>query len=129
MADEAKPAVAKEELAELLKFVREQTEAGVTSGKALVSQQAPLVVHEIVAYKRAQGGVMLVCIALVLAFSVRLIRRSMKADDSDTREMLQGMGFMGLIVTILMTALSSGLLLKPFLAPRLVVLDYVRGLL
>lgn len=121
---------AKEELTELLRYVRQQTEAGVEGGKALVSQQAPLVAKEIVAYRQAQAGVMLFSFTLLIATATYFAKRALRVKIDTDEAAGYTFGFwITAIGTVCLFAATSPVFLKPFFAPSLVILDYIRGLL
>jgi len=124
------PTTAQKELTELLAYVKQQTIAGVEGSKALVSQQAPLVAKEIVAYKQAQAGLGLIPFALLLTGMGYSLRRWLRAKEySEEREACCFGFWVVAVVTSVSWLLASPSILKPFFAPRLVVLDYIRNLL
>lgn len=135
MADEAEgththeATTSREELSQFLQFLREQAEEGITSTKEFVGEQAPLVVQELIAYKRAQETAGMLIPVMLWCCTATLWRWAKRSKDSDAAE---GMGMLGLILGVVgfaIAILQTSDFLKAWFAPRLVVIDYLKDLL
>lgn len=108
--------------------------AWMEQGKSLASEQAPLVVEEIIQYTMGEAVLwLIICtVALVAARRFYGVLRKRKANRTDPMED-DDLGWFGLIlVTVISTALWLNfltLLVKVIIAPRLVILDALKGLL
>lgn len=124
----------KEELTEFLKFLRTEAQAGVASTKALVGEQAPLVVKELIAYERASATAAEVGALLFTIVGWVILRKLVKRGDPFESD--SPLPFLGIILSAV-SALGGAATffcglpycLKAWFAPRLAVLDYLRGLL
>jgi hypothetical protein len=121
-----------QELTELLAYVKQQTVAGVEGSKALVSQQAPLVAKEIVANEIAMSALWL-CGALVLGGLVLwgeiALYRIYKKNLDETYEPMVWLGLVGGLITLAFAIPNLASLVHALVAPRLVILDYLKHLL
>ena len=140
------PTTTQKELTELLTYIRQQTIAGVESGKTLVSEQSPLVAKEIIAREISLSSA---GIALAAALTITAVVGSRKfwtayknsrdkRDDGSYYTCSGNEGFAAGAITTpivcgvgaLVVGISSSIdLLNALVAPRLVILDYLKHLL
>lgn len=118
-----------EQLAELVKWLRETAQAG----QAFVAGQAPDLAREIIAYGRVMEP--LIAFGPVIAYSILMWRwapKMLEAWDSldDEFHAIGGWVFSGVGgLTSVLFLLNTPDAIKVWVAPKLYLLDYVAGLL
>lgn len=95
------------------------------------AEQAPLYCREVVAWELWHGIAGVVLGLAVLLFGVWLVRRAMAMyrPDSDGSEMFPGMaGGLAIVGGVVIVACSAPSAIKSAVAPRLVIVEHLRGM-
>lgn len=117
--------------AKVLKLIADSLE----QGKDFALEQAPLIVQELIAWKRVElTAKFLIAIAVLLVglfFARLLLKYSNKWYNADEPEKLMPCAFisiMGILIGAMTTAALMSSTLQVWLAPRLYVLEYFKDL-
>jgi len=105
-----------ESLGEILEFVK--------AGKDLATQQAPLIVEEIITYGQVNAGIGLAGI-LILPFVCYLAAKDAEHTNRGSSAIVAIFAGLSFVFSFLHTICFF----KALIAPRLYVLDYIKGLL
>lgn len=114
-----------QQLAEYLKAIL----TAAQSGANFVTQQAPLVVQEKIAYGRVMETLwfvgVIVCLSPIVWLSIRYFKDAVKASDDGPVFLLNIIGIVGSLAAIWFAAQSAALV---WFAPRLYILEWAMSL-
>lgn len=121
---------ASEELAELLRYVRESTQA---TG-SFVKEQAPDVAMQIVAYERLRSTSIYVSLLLVLSIIMAILFKNRDKIRKNCHENhdppLYGIGMTIFSLIFAIIFIFQGVwVLRTWFAPKLIVIDYIRSMM
>ena len=126
-----------EELKAKLLEMLTQIQEAARDGGSFVIDQAPEIAREIVTLGRVQST-LATCGGLTMAIAgvitgLLFIKKYQRSDDADTADFCSGAAiFLGAIPTVLGTVMFGSCVqwcIKTWFAPRLYIIDYIRGLL
>lgn len=100
---------------------------GAVKGGDFVAEQAPLVVQEYVLYMRVYSTLGMLLAGLFFALVFSILRWLSKAPEKgDAGDAAFAFGCIFLVLGILTTAANVSTCIKSYVAPRILVLDYIK---
>lgn len=108
------------QLAELVSAAK-QTGTDVAS---FIAQQAPDVLQQIIAWERFRHGAGLACSLVFLALGLYLLSKAFRGDSVDSEPLFIAGAVFAAPSAVIACATTAGLV-KTYIAPKLIVLDYI----
>ena len=117
----------KQQLTQFLAKALDVAEKGINA----TGEQIPLILQEIVNYQTVYGVVNSVLIVLFLILGIILFFVARWGEDNDNFPVL-AVGLVGSVISAFLSGVclvNATVLIKALVAPRLVILEYLKGLL